>query len=170
MNFETRGRIAAPVALVFGLGRLPAPGTFGSLAALPLAWVTHALGGIVALIVLTIAIWVLGYWASFEFLERSDQHDLDPPEVVIDEVVGQLIALWPLSWGLTVAGTDPWVFPWPGWIGGFLLFRFFDIVKPWPISLANKPGAFMLMIDDVVAGLIAGAVMLLGAAVAHGWF
>lgn len=170
MRAETRGRIAAPIALVGGLGRLPAPGTFGALAALPLAWLVHASGGIVVLIVVTIALWVLGYWASFEYLERSEQNDLDPPEVVIDEVVGMLVTLWPLSWGLTVAGTDPWVWPWPGWVGGFLLFRFFDIVKPWPISLANKPGAFMLMIDDVVAGLVSAALMLLAAAISHGWF
>ncbi len=165
-----RRQFAAAVATLFGLGRLPAPGTFGSLAALPLAWLVHAMGGITLLITVTAAIWVLGWWVSVEHLERSGQTDLDPPEVVIDEVAGQLIALWPLSWGLTVAGTDPWVWPWPGWIGGFLLFRFFDIVKPWPVSLANKPGPFMLMLDDVVAGLLAGAVMLLAAAVSHGWF
>ena len=165
-----RRQFATAVALVGGLGRLPAPGTFGTLAALPLAWVVHASGGIVVLITVTIGIWVLGYWASFEYLEHSDQLDLDPPEVVIDEVVGMMVTLWPLSWGLTVAGTDPWVWPWPGWVGGFLLFRFFDISKVWPVSLANRPGAFMLMIDDVVAGLIAGAIMLLAAAVSHGWF
>ncbi len=163
-------QFAIATVTVCGLGRLPAPGTFGSLAALPLAWVVHASGGIVTLITVTIALWVLGYWASFEYLERTGQRDFDPPEVVIDEVVGQLVALWPLSWGLTVAGTDPWVFPWPGWIGGFLLFRFFDILKPWPIRLADKPGAFMLMIDDLISGLVAGAIVLLAAAVAHGWF
>ena len=50
------------------------------------------------------------------------------------------------------------------------MFRFFDITKVWPVGLANRPGAFMLMLDDVVAGLLAGAVMLLGAAIAHGCF
>ena len=52
----------------------------------------------------------------------------------------------------------------------FFAFRFFDIVKPWPVSLANRPGALPLMLDDIVAGVIAGALMLLAAAVAHGWF
>lgn len=165
-----RRQFATAVATLGGLGRLPAPGTFGSLATLPLAWVLHGIGGISLMVVATAFIWVLGYWASFEYLERSGQTDFDPPEVIIDEVAGQLVALWPLSWGLAVAGSDPWVWPWPGWIAGFLLFRFFDVVKPWPISLANRPGAFMLMIDDVVAGLVAGALMLLGAAVAHGGF
>ena len=162
-----RRRVATGIATLFGLGRLPAPGTFGSLAALPLAWGLHAAGGIYLMVTVTAAIWVLGWWASVEYLAGRAE---DPPEVVIDEVAGQLVALWPLSWGLTVAGTESHVWPWPGWIGGFLLFRFFDIVKPWPVSLANRPGAFPLMVDDVVAGLIAGAIMLLGAAVAHGWF
>lgn len=165
-----RGQFGAAIALVFGLGRLPAPGTMGSLAALPLAWLLHAAGGIMMLITVTVAIWVLGYWASMEYLERTDGHDLDPPEIIIDEVAGQLLALWPLSWGLTVIEADPWLWPWPGWVGGFLLFRFFDIAKPWPVSLADRPGAFMLMLDDVVAGVLAGAIMLLGAAISHGWF
>ena len=165
-----RRQFATNVALLFGIGRLPAPGTFAALATLPLAWVLHGIGGISLMVVATVAIWVLGYWASFEYLEHSDQRDLDPPEVVIDEVAGQLVTLLPLSWGLAVAGADAWVWPWPGWIGGFLLFRFFDILKPWPVSLANRPGAFMLMVDDVVAGLLAGALMLLGAVLAHGWF
>ena len=160
-------QLATAVATLLGLGRLPAPGTFGSLAALPLAWGLHAAGGITLMVAVTAAIWLLGWWASIEFLAGRVE---DPPEIVIDEVAGQLVALWPLSWGLTAAGTDPHVWPWPGWIGGFLLFRFFDIVKPWPVSLANRPGALPLMIDDIVAGVIAGAIMLLGAAVAHGWF
>jgi phosphatidylglycerophosphatase A len=160
-------RLATAIATLCGLGRLPAPGTFGALAALPLAWALHAAGGITLMIAVTAAIWVLGWWSSVVYLAGRVE---DPPEVVIDEVAGQLVALWPLSWGLTMAGTEPHVWPWPGWIGGFLLFRFFDIAKPWPVSLANHPGAFPLMIDDIVAGLIAGAIMLLGAAVAHGWF
>jgi phosphatidylglycerophosphatase A len=164
-----RRGFAAAVATLCGLGRLPAPGTFGSLAALPLAWALHAAGGIALLVTATAAIWVLGWWASVEYLETSGQSDGDPPEVVIDEVAGQLIALWPLSWGLAMAGAGPGVWPWPGWVGGFLMFRFFDITKVWPVGLANRPGAFMLMLDDVVAGLLAGAVMLLGAAIAHGW-
>lgn len=165
-----RSQLGTAFALVFGLGRLPAPGTMGSLAALPLAWLLHAAGGIMLLITVTVAIWVLGYWASMEYLEKIGGRDLDPPEVIIDEVAGQMLALWPLSWGLSIAEADPWIWPWPGWVGAFLLFRFFDIAKPWPVSLANRPGAFMLMLDDIVAGALAGAIMLLGAAISHGWF
>ena len=163
-----RRALAAQIATVCGIGRAPAaPGTFGTLAAIPLAWGLHYLGGITLLVIATAALFVAGYWASFEYLAGRKE---DPSEIVIDEVVGMLITLWPLSAGLTMAGSDPGVFPWPGWIGGFLLFRFFDIVKPPPVNWADRPGPFGVMLDDVVAGALAGGVMLLAAGVAHGWF
>ena len=67
-------------------------------------------------------------------------------------------------------GAAPSVFPWPGWVGGFLMFRFFDIVKPPPVSWCDRPGHWGVMLDDVVAGILAGALMLLAAGVSHGWF
>ncbi|MEM7743499.1 MAG: phosphatidylglycerophosphatase A [Pseudomonadota bacterium] len=163
-----RPALASQIATVGGVGFAPsAPGTFGSLATLPLAWALHAMGGIWLMVAATLALAVLGYWATRVYLAGRSE---DPKEVVIDEVVGQLIALWPLSAGLTLAGADPTTFPWPGWVGGFLMFRFFDIVKPPPVSWADRPGALGVMLDDVVAGALAGTVMLLAAGVAHGWF
>jgi len=160
--------LARNIATVFGVGRIPfAPGTWGSLVALPLAWGLHAAGGIALLVTITVGLFVAGYSATFEYL---DGQVADPSVVVIDDVVGQLIALWPLSWGLGMAGADPAVFPWPGWIGAFVMFRFFDILKPPPINWADRPGAFGVMLDDVVAGFLAGAVMLIAAGFAHGWF
>lgn len=155
--------------VTFGyVGLIPqAPGTWGSLAAIPFAWLLHWMGGIWLMAAVTAVLFVLGYVASRLYLEgRSD----DPAEIVVDEVVGMLITLWPLSWGLTVAGTDPAVFPWPGWIGGFLLFRFFDILKPPPIRWFDRPGPLGVMMDDVVAGVLSAALMLLAAGIAHGWF
>jgi phosphatidylglycerophosphatase A len=93
----------------------------------------------------------------------------DPPEVVIDEVVGMLIALWPLSLGLWWQGVPGDVFPWPGWVLGFIAFRFFDIVKPPPVRQAERlPGAWGVMLDDVVAGLLAAVLAAAAAIVAHG--
>ena len=160
--------VAKWIATVGGLGLMPtAPGTWGSLGALPLVWALHAAGGIVLLVIATGVVFVVGLIATRIYLDgRQD----DPSEVVIDEVVGQMIALWPLSWGLTLMGAGPGVFPWPGWLGGFLLFRFFDILKPPPVNWLDRPGAWGVMLDDVAAGVLAGAVMLLAAAVAHGWF
>lgn len=162
--------LARAVATGFGLGLVPAaPGTVASAATIPLAWGLHALGGIWLVAAATVAMALAGHWATARCLAHSD--DPDPSEIVIDEVAGMLIALWPLSLGLTLAGTAAHVWPWPGWVLGFLLFRFFDIVKPPPVSWAERaPGALGVMLDDLVAGFLTGAISLVAAGVAHGWF
>ena len=143
-------------ATFFYVGLLrPAPGTWGSAAAIPLAYILHYLGGFPLLLIATCAVFALGWWATVEATRGAEDHD--PSEIVIDEVVGQWIALWPL-------GAAPWVFPWPGWVMGFLLFRLFDIWKPGPVGWADrKHNAFGVMMDDVIAGAMA-AVLVMGAA------
>jgi len=164
---------ARGIATVLGLGHLPgAPGTWASLAAIPAAWGLHAAGGFWLFGAVTLGVTALGWWAVGRVLAApgADPGQDDPSEVVIDEVVGMWLALWPLSLGLTVMGAGPEVWPWPGWVLGFLLFRFFDIVKPWPVSWAERaPGATGVMLDDIVAGLLTAALALLAAGVAHGW-
>ncbi len=160
--------LARIISTVGGIGHAPkAPGTVASAAAIPLAWALHMAGGIVLLAVTTCVLFVVGMWAARAYLGGRSE---DPSEVVIDEVVGMLIALWPLSWGLTMAGTEPQVFPWPGWVVGFVVFRFFDIVKPPPVSWADRPGPLGIMLDDVVAGALTAVLMFIAAGVAHGWF
>lgn len=145
----------------------PAPGTWGSLAALPLGWALHGFGGFPALACATGAAFFLGLWAVGRVLPAST--DPDPSEIVIDEVVGQWIALWPLSLGLWMAGAAAWSFPWPGWVGAFVLFRLFDIWKPWPISRVDAMETPLgLMLDDVLAGVAAALGVSLAAFVAHG--
>lgn len=158
------------IATCFGIGNSPvAPGTVAAAAAVPLAWLLHMAGGIAALALATAAIALAGHWASARYIEGKA--DADPSEVVIDEVAGMLLALWPLSLGLTLAGTAAHVWPWPGWVLGFLLFRVFDILKPPPVNWAERaPGALGIMLDDLVAGLMAAAIATLAAGVAHGWF
>lgn len=150
------------------VGRAPqAPGTFGSLAAIPLAWGLHWLGGFPLFALATLATTALA-WIAIRDVVRDDP-DLDPPEIVVDELVGQWIALWPLSLGLWLQGVPGDVFPWPGWVLGFLLFRFFDILKPPPVSTAERlGGATGILADDVVAGALAGLVTSAAAIVAHG--
>lgn len=157
-------------ATFFYVGRIPfAPGTFGSLAALPLAYALHRFAGFPALAAATVLLFGLGWWATAK--ATRDRADHDPSEIVIDEVVGQWIALWPLSLGLWMRGIDPAIFPYPGWIGGFLLFRLFDIWKPWPVSWADrKETALGVMLDDVLAGIMAAICVTILAAIAHGWF
>ncbi len=156
------------IATLFGVGNLrPAPGTWGSAAAVPLAWGLHGLGGFPLFGAATVGVFFLGWWAIAR--ATAGQADHDPSEIVIDEVAGQWLALWPLSAGLWFAGADPWLFPYPGWVGGFLLFRLFDIWKPGPIGWADRMHTPLgVMLDDVIAGLFAAIVVAGSAAIAHG--
>ena len=157
------------IATCFGIGNLPgAPGTWASVAAIALAWGLHAAGGFAAVGLVTVALALLGYWATARTLDGRAE---DPPEVVIGEVVGMLIALWPLSIGLGLMGAEWHVWPWPGWVVGFLLFRFFAIVKPPPVSWAGRvAGPLGVMLDDIVAGAMTALIVVVAAGVAHGWF
>jgi len=139
-------RFASLLAVWFGCGLSPrAPGTVGSLGAVPLHFLLclvpvpmHALG---ALAVVGAGIWAAQRYAS----ERSET---DPQRVVIDEVAGTVLAL-----GL-VRGES-----WVSLLAAFLLFRLLDIWKPGPIRTLEhaRPVGLGIMLDDVLAGLLAGA-------------
>ncbi|MEM7056796.1 MAG: phosphatidylglycerophosphatase A [Pseudomonadota bacterium] len=159
--------IAATVTF-FGVGRLPwAPGTWGSMAAIPLAYGLHWGGGFWAVFAVTLVAIFGGVWATKFYL--AGQQD-DPSEVVIDEVAGMMVALWPLSFMLNFRDVDPHIFPWPGWVGGFVLFRLLDILKPPPIRWLDRPTPWGVMLDDIAAGAITGLIMFVAAGVSHGWF
>lgn len=144
---ETPGRplFALAVATVFGIGYAPvAPGTFGSAAGLVVwALLPHsaaAMGGAI------IAIIAIGVWSG----GVAERHfaATDPGPVVIDEVAGMLITLFmsPVSW--------------LGAIGGFFLFRGFDILKPYPADrLERLPGGLGVMADDAMAAVYANIVL-----------
>ena len=151
------------------VGFLPGPaGTWGSLVALPLGYLLHLLGGPLLLAAAIVVAYAAGQWATR--IEIFEQEDLDPSHIVIDEVVGQWIALMPLSLGLWLGGAPAHLFPWPGWVGGFVFFRLFDIWKPGPVGWADRrKGPTGVMLDDVAAGLLAALVVTLLAAIAHGW-
>ena len=116
-----------------------------------LRWLGAARGGRGWLLIAATTVLVagLGLWAA----GRLVTGDEDPAEIVIDEVAGMLLALWPLSLGLTLADAPAHLWPWPGWVGGFLLFRLLDILKPPPVSWAERIGGGLgVMLDDLVAG------------------
>lgn len=157
------------IATFFYVGLLrPGPGTWGTAAAIPVAWVIHGLGSFPALVLATAAVFALGWWATER--ETAGKADQDPSEIVIDEVAGVWVALWPLSFGMWHIGADPWLFPYPGWIGAFIMFRIFDIWKPGPVGWADrKKGPMGVMLDDVIAGLMAAVVVMAAAAISHGF-
>lgn len=138
-------RWALAVATMGGLGRLPAPGTFGSLPALLAAWMAP-----LPLLALGVLLAILGHAAIAAVLRAGAPED--PGWVVVDETVGMLIALAALGGAPTLAGL----------LLAFVLFRAFDILKPWPVSAAERlPGACGIMLDDVVAGMLACALVAL---------
>jgi len=143
----------------------PAPGTWGSLAAIPAAWLLHDLGGFLALLIGTVMVALVGWWATRE--ETRDSADKDPSEIVIDEVLGMFIALSPVSYGAMMAGADFFAL-WPGVLTAFLAFRLFDIWKPGPVGLADRRGdAFGVMLDDAIAGGLASMIVVVLAVLAH---
>ena len=151
-----------------GAGYLkPAPGTWGSLAALPAAWALHILGGPLLLALAAAALYVAGVSATKAETAQSEDHD--PSWIVVDEVVGQWIALLPVSYGAWAVG-EPFEALWPGVIVAFALFRLFDIWKPWIIGRADARGdAVGVMLDDVWAGVFAAIGVMITAYVVHAW-
>lgn len=148
-------KFAFYTATFLGSGLSPyAPGTVGSVAALPLAYGLLFTSTWVALIVLLILFFV-GVWASNAVEKALDSHDAGL--IVIDEVVGQCLVVILLDQCLS--GRIDMI---PLLVLGFLGFRFFDIVKPWPVSWADKKvqGGLGVMLDDVVAALLAVPVLV----------
>ena len=154
------------IATFFYVGHLrPAPGTWGSLAALPAAWVIYILTGPWGLVVGAIASYVLGVWATAVETKGKDNHD--PSEIVIDEVCGQWIALLPVAFGAYYTASDITAL-WPGWIAAFALFRLFDITKWGPVGWADRMhGPTGVMLDDVIAGVFAALGVIGLAALYH---
>ncbi len=135
---------AVLIATWGGIGLLrPAPGTWGSLAALPVAWLIMWLGGAGLLVIACFAAFGAGLWAAAAYGQSTGEHDASA--IVIDEVVGQWIAVLFLP-------LNVWAF-----LLAFALFRIFDILKPWPIGWLDKniEGAMGVMVDDVAAGIVA---------------
>ncbi len=160
-------RLARMIATVGGVGYLrPAPGTWGSLVALPMAWLVHVIGGFPLLGIAVIAGFAKGVWATGEMTRGQANHD--PSEIVIDEVVGQWIALLPLSYVAWAQGLNILAL-WPGWIAAFALFRLFDITKPGPVGWADRrDDALGVMLDDVIAGVFAAIGVVILAGLWHG--
>ena len=154
------------ITTFFGAGLMrPAPGTWGSLAALPAAWAIHSLGGFAALVVATVLAFGLGWWATI--VATRDMADPDPSEIVIDEVAGQWVALWPVSLGAVASGADILAL-YPGWIVAFVLFRLFDVWKPGPVGWADRMHSPLgVMLDDLIAGALAAVGVSASAAIAH---
>jgi len=156
------------IATGFGIGYLrPAPGTWGSAAAVALGFLLHRLGHFPLVATATALVIALGFWAVSK--ATAEREVKDESEIVIDEVAGQLIALCATSGGFFLMGMPASVFPWPAWVVPFLFFRLFDIWKPWIIGRADRrTDAAGVMLDDIWAGIFAAVASILAAGLSHG--
>lgn len=130
------------LALGAGSGLAPvAPGTFGTLAAIPIVMLMP--NNVAIYVTIVLALFAAGVWLCDTCANNLDVHD--HPAIVFDEWVGYLITM--------IAAPRSWLYL----ALGFALFRLFDILKPWPISMADKrvAGGFGIMVDDVIAGVFA---------------
>lgn len=130
----------ALLATWFGVGLAPvAPGSLASIVALPMAWAIRGLWGEPGLAIAAAIVFAAGCWAAAMAVAASGRDD--PGAVVIDEVAGQLLALLAAAPSLL------------GWVSAFLLFRLFDIWKPWPVRWADRhvAGGLGIMLDDLLA-------------------
>ena len=142
----------AQLATLGPIGRyVPAPGTAGSISALITGFFL-AKNGFIILLSALLLVTILGVFAADAYSQLSGKDDAG--EVIIDEVAGQWLVLLCIPPNLESA------LLW--YVAGFVLFRLFDILKPWPVSAAEAlPGGLGVMADDVVAGILAGMVLLM---------
>tara|TARA_Y100001970_G_scaffold136687_1_gene168161 strand:- start:519 stop:1022 length:504 start_codon:yes stop_codon:yes gene_type:complete len=138
---------------MFGLGKIPKiPGTFGSLATIIILYIFfHILNlSLIIILIILIIILILSFLAVA--IHIKNQENKDPKEVIIDEFIGQSIPiyLYEISHGTNKSADDSIIF----YAVCFVLFRFFDIIKPFPVSYFDKnfKNSFGVIMDDVCAG------------------
>jgi phosphatidylglycerophosphatase A len=153
-------RASSIVASVFGIGYFEfAPGTIMSAVAVPLAFLITIRAGAMSVVGSCLIVFTIGVYACADHMRQTGRHD--PSECVIDELAGQWLAcaFAALSFGGLIPTTHISL---PAFALSFLLFRLFDIWKPWPVSAAEKlHGGVGVMLDDMVAGLMAGILVAL---------
>jgi phosphatidylglycerophosphatase A len=146
-------RVAVAMATWFGCGYFPwGPGTAGSLAAvLIMILLQHYFGAShLTLLVLIVLLLAPGIWASTRTARLLEQED--PGMVVVDEVLGQWVTLL----GATVL-------VWKSFAAGFVLFRLFDIWKPWPVRFFERlPEGVGIVADDLAAGIYGALILYIG--------
>jgi phosphatidylglycerophosphatase A len=135
------------LAFGFGSGAMPiAPGTFGTLAAIPIYFLLRELSLPVYTVILLFIIGI-GIWICDVAARDTGVHD--HPGIVWDEIAGYLLTMWAAPKGI-------------GWLGlGFIFFRLFDIWKPWPIRWLDRKvqGGLGIMVDDLLAAVYAWLLM-----------
>ena len=138
---------------MLGLGKLPKiPGTFGSLATIIILYILFHILNLSTNLILIILIVIFIFSFSAVATHIKDSENKDPKEVIIDEFIGQSIPiyLYEISHGIKKSPDEALIF----YGVCFILFRFFDIVKPFPVNYFDKnyKNSFGVIMDDVCAG------------------
>ena len=146
-------RINTLFVTMFGIGRIPKiPGTFGSLATVILLYIFFHILNLSPIIIFLFLIIVLFFSFLAVSIHISDNTNKDPKEVVIDEFIGQSIPIYiyEISHGTEKSYYEAIIF----YGTCFILFRFFDIVKPFPVNFFDKKfkNSFGVIMDDICAG------------------
>lgn len=137
----------------------PAPGTWGSVAGMILAFILLNTIDLFNFCLILLFTTLVGFWATKHYIQHNSEKS-DPSEVVIDEVIGQWIAVLPIGFTLKVtefSSKELWLV----WLWAFVSFRFFDIIKLGLVGWAdNLGGALGVLLDDILAGIAAGLTVI----------
>ena len=137
----------------------PAPGTWGSVAGIILAFILLNAIELFTFCLILLFTTLVGFWATKHYIQHNSEKS-DPSEVVIDEVIGQWIAVLPIGFTLKVtefSSKELWLV----WLWAFVSFRFFDIIKLGLVGWAdNLGGALGVLLDDILAGIAAGLTVI----------
>lgn len=137
----------------------PAPGTWGSVAGMILAFILLNTIDLFTFCLILLFTTLVGFWATKHYIQHNSEKS-DPSEVVIDEVIGQWIAVLPIGFTLKVtefSSKELWLV----WLWAFVSFRFFDIIKLGLVGWAdNLGGALGVLLDDILAGIAAGLTVI----------
>ena len=141
----------------------PAPGTWGSSVGIILAYILLKTITFMTFCLLLLFVILIGFWSTKKYIRKNSEKS-DPAEVVVDEVIGQWIAVLPIGYMIQLPEINVEGL-WFVWIWAFVSFRFFDIIKLGLVGWAdNLGGALGVILDDILAGIAAGftvAVVLL---------
>ena len=141
----------------------PAPGTWGAIVGIILAYIVLKIVTFITFCLLLLFVILIGFWSTKKYIGKNSEKS-DPAEVVVDEVIGQWIAVLPIGYMIQLPKFN-FEGLWFVWIWAFISFRFFDIIKLGLVGWAdNLGGALGVILDDILAGIAAGftvAVVLL---------
>ena len=144
------------ISTFFYIGFLrPAPGTWGSIAGIILAFILLITTDFFFFCLILLFTILIAFWSTKNYIEKNSEQS-DPSEIVIDEVIGQWIAVLPIGYMLQLPQVNIEGL-WFVWIWAFISFRFFDIVKLGLVGWADSlDGALGVLLDDILAGIAAG--------------